>query len=198
MAVKPVRGSILFGVGFLSALALGWIGFPRALYRTIEQPLGFSHHAHGPDGAGVSCEDCHAIRDDGQFAGIPRIAKCAECHGEVLGTTADEQRLVEEYVKPAREIPWLVYARQPDNVRFSHAIHVRRGKLTCAECHGPHGTSAALPAYQQNRITGYSRDIWGPSLSRFGREPWQGKKMTDCSRCHAERGVRESCLDCHR
>ena len=146
----------------------------------------------------MSCEDCHGFGPDGRFAGIPPVARCAECHQEPLGTTREEKILVEEYVRTGREIPWLVYARQPDNVSFSHAVHVKRGGLSCERCHGPHGASDRLPPYEGNRISGYSRSIWGHSLARAGLAAWEGKKMTDCDACHHRLGRRDSCLDCHK
>ncbi len=90
-------------------------------------------------------------------------------------------------MKPTRPIPWRVYARQPDNVHFPHAVHVKRAGLACARCHGPHGTTDALRPFEQNRVSGYSRDV--------GR----GMKMSDCEDCHARHGrAHTSCLACHR
>jgi hypothetical protein len=178
------RALLFFSVGLALVLALGWLGFPRLLYARAEQPLGFSHEIHASDKTGLGCADCHPTGEDGRFAGIPRIDNCAGCHAEAQGETAEEKRLVEEYVVPGREIPWLVYARQPENVRFPHAIHVKRGGFACERCHGAHGTSAALPPHETNRITGYSRDV---------------RKMSDCESCHADNHrERTSCLACHK
>jgi hypothetical protein len=196
--MKALRSGLSFGAGAAVTLALGWAAFPRLLYVKSAQPLAFNHAVHG-SGTGLGCEDCHALHTDGTFAGIPGIAKCAECHAEPLGTTAAEKQLVEEYVIPGREIPWRVYAAQPDNVYFPHAVHVRGAALACERCHGPHGASSSLRPYEVNRISGYSRDIWGPSLSRWSREPWQGMKMSDCLSCHeaSARGG-SACLACHK
>jgi hypothetical protein len=105
---------------------------------------------------------------------------------------------VEAYIQEGREIPWLIYSRQPDHVTFSHPAHVTLAELPCERCHGPHGTSEKLPAYEENRLTGYSRRVWGQAIARIGREPWDGKKMSDCSDCHRKHGAVESCLDCHK
>jgi hypothetical protein len=193
------RPLLAFAAGLLLALAVGWLALPRLLYARAEQPLRFSHKTHTSEKTGFKCEDCHALREDGRFAGIPSIESCAGCHSEPQGQSADEKRLVEEFVKPGREIPWRVYARQPDNVHFPHAVHVKRAAIACERCHGPHGTSDALRPYEENRVSGYSRDIWGPSLSRVGNASWQGMKMTDCEDCHAQHGrSHTSCLACHR
>ena len=191
-------GFIFFIAGLALALTVGWLAFPAALYKNIEQPVQFSHAVHTRENVGMACEDCHAFSDAGRFTGIPLVAKCAECHAEPLGETENEKRLVEEFITPNREIEWLVYARQPVNVYFSHANHTQLAGLSCETCHGPHGATDSLRVFQQNRLSGYSRDIWGSSISRLRNASWEGMKMDDCSRCHAERGVQESCIDCHK
>jgi len=193
------RALLAFSAGLALALALGWLGLPRLLYARSEQPLRFSHRTHTSDKVGSTCADCHPFDAEGRFAGIPKIESCSGCHAEPQGPSEEEKRLVEEYVKPGREIPWRVYARQPDNVHFPHAVHVTREKIACERCHGPHGTTDSLRPYEENRLSGYSRDVWGPSLARVGREPWQGMKMSDCESCHAQRGRgRTACLACHK
>jgi hypothetical protein len=178
------RALFFFSAGLALALGLGWVGFPRLLYARAEQPLRFSHKTHASDKTGFGCSDCHPIGEDGRFAGIPRVDNCAGCHAEPQGPSAEEKRLVADYVTPGREIPWLVYARQPENVRFPHAIHVKRAAIACERCHGAHGEGDKLPAHETNRITGYSRDL---------------TKMSDCESCHAEQHhERTACLVCHK
>ncbi len=193
-----IRSSFFFPIGLVAMLAFGWLVFPSLLYESESQPLQFSHAAHSEEGAGLSCESCHSFSDDGQFIGVPGVQTCAECHAEPLGETESERMLVEEYVRQDRDIPWKIYARQPDNVYFSHIQHVQAGELTCETCHAGHGTSDSLRVYQVNRISGYSRDIWGHDLSGLDARPGTAMKMTTCSGCHTERGVQESCLACHR
>lgn len=190
-------GLILFGAGAAATLLAGWLAFPEALYRRQAQPLDFNHKTHTVK-AEMECSACHAYREDGSFAGIPRIENCALCHSEPVGTTANEKRLVEEYVTPGREIPWLVYSRQPINTRFPHAVHTERAKIQCERCHGDHGRTETLRPYEYNAISGYSRDIWGPGITRLRRQPHQGMKMDDCMGCHKERGAVAGCLGCHR
>ncbi len=192
-----LRALTALGIGFGAALAAGWIGLPRALYKTVEQPIQFSHATHTGEAVGMTCQDCHALQDDGKFAGLPGIDVCAPCHTDPVGASADEARLIKEYVQPNREIPWLVYARQPENVRFAHAPHLKLANLECEACHGAHGKTARLRPLQQNRLSTYSRDIEGRLVIRASATD-HGMKMTDCSRCHQERGVEQSCLTCHR
>lgn len=192
------RTLLAFAIGFGAALAAGWGAFPRVLYQKKVQPIEFRHKTHAAKSGTSACGDCHALREDGAFAGIPATTSCAGCHGEPMGTTKAEAALVNDYVKPQRETPWLVYAQQPANVRFSHAIHTRLAGLKCEDCHGTQGETDALKPYEVNRISGYSRDIWGRSMSRLRRAPHEGMKMADCEDCHRKRGVEAGCLGCHQ
>ena len=183
-------GTLLFPAGLLLTLGLGWFGFPKALYRETPQPLQFSHRIHTGDKGGMKCEDCHALREDGSFTGIPTLEKCAGCHAAAIGSSPQEKRLVDQFVSRNREIPWLVYARQPDNVYFSHAPHIRRGKLKCEQCHGTQGSTDTLMPYEEDRISGYSRDVL---------ESHRAKKMATCEDCHGLCGKTEQgCLECHK
>ena len=107
------------------------------------------------------------------------------------GSSVAEKNFIERFVTPQREPEWLVYARQPENVYFSHITHVKRGNLKCEQCHGGQGTSNTLPPFQQDRISGYSRDIWGHA----GRP---AMTMDACVACHRQSHLEHSCLDCHK
>lgn len=192
-----LRTLTAFGIGFGAALAAGWIGLPRVLYRSLEQPIQFSHQTHTGEAVGMSCQDCHTLQDDGTFTGLPRIDVCAPCHTDPMGESANEARLIRDYVTPGREIPWLVYARQPENVHFPHAPHLKLANLACDACHGAHGATTTLRPLEQNRVSTYSRDIEGRFVILASASD-HGMKMNDCSRCHHERGVEESCLTCHK
>ncbi len=103
------RGKITFAVTLAAGMAAGWAALPAALYERIPQPLDFDHQKHTRD-AGLACADCHDLAT-GRGRGLPSTAKCEECHAQQVGSTAAERTLVESYVVPKREIPWLVYAR---------------------------------------------------------------------------------------
>jgi menaquinone reductase, multiheme cytochrome c subunit len=178
----------LFIIGLAIGLGAGWLLLPELLYSEQEQPMDFNHAIHAED-AEMSCEDCHVFREDGSFA---------DCHDEALGESESERRLVDEYVVPDVEIPWLIYSRQPQNVYFSHAAHVQLAEIECRRCHGDQGVSETLTTLETNRISTYSRRIWGSRISGGGSEPWDSMKMNDCSDCHAERGVKDHCLMCHK
>jgi menaquinone reductase, multiheme cytochrome c subunit len=188
----------VFGLGVAIALMAGWMVFPRVLYVRQHQPLDFLHKTHAEKSGITDCADCHAIREDGAFAGLPSTGKCAGCHSDRIGESKAETILVNDYVKPGHETPWLAYSRQPRNVWFPHAVHLKRAKLTCLDCHGDYGESDRVRLYEVNRISGYSRDIWGHSMSRLRRTQHDGMKMSDCEDCHREHNVEVGCLGCHQ
>jgi menaquinone reductase, multiheme cytochrome c subunit len=192
------RNPIVFAFGVAVALFIGWVAFPRVLYSQKHQPLDFLHKTHAEKSGLTDCAECHVIREDGIFAGLPATEKCAGCHSERIGDSKAERILVDSYIKPAQETPWLVYSRQPANVWFSHAIHVKRANLSCAECHSSYGEQDSVRMYQVNRISGYSRDLWGHSMSRLRNGPHEGMKMSDCGKCHRQRNVEVGCLGCHQ
>jgi menaquinone reductase, multiheme cytochrome c subunit len=172
----------IFLLGVLSALGAGWAGFPRLVYKTVPQPVNFSHKVHA-EKAGSKCEDCHALRPDGTFAGIPALEKCASCHAAPMGTMPAEKAFIDQYVTPGREPQWADYARQPGNVYFSHAAHIRHGQVKCETCHGNVGASDSLPPYSEDRVSGYSR---------------QTMSMDACMGCHQRSRMVDSCLECHK
>jgi len=192
------RFLLIFGVGFVAALLGGWLAFPRVLYVQKQQPLAFQHKTHAEKSGIADCSECHAVRDDGAFAGLPAMDRCAGCHAEKIGESKAEATLVDVYIKPGHETPWLVYAQQPPNVWFSHAIHLKRAGLKCEACHADYGESDRAKVYEVNRISGYSRDIWGHSMSRLRRAPGDGMTMSDCEACHRARHVEVGCLGCHK
>jgi len=195
---------LFFILGLIASLLIGWVAFPPLLYSQKKQPVDFNHALH----SGLvdnGCESCHFFREDGTYSGVPKLAQCIECHEEANSEDPEEIKFVEEYVKKEREVPWLVYSRQPACVFFSHAAHVKTAQMDCVTCHGPIGESEGLKPYKQNRITGYSRDIWGENILGVKRNSWDRMKMDDCAECHATSGVsggsvqtqKDGCLVCH-
>ncbi|MFP4084136.1 MAG: menaquinone reductase multiheme cytochrome c subunit QrcA [Desulfonatronovibrio sp.] len=168
-----------FVVGFVGALLFGWIIFPGLLFSEKEQPFWFSHPVH-VEVVGMDCYDCHYYNEDGSFSGVPSTEECAACHMDVMFEDPDEIIFVEEYVWEEKEVPWLIYQKQPDNVYFSHMAHEM---YDCTTCHPEVETAESFPEYHENRLTGYSADTM---------------KMWECERCHAESGTSNACYVCHK
>lgn len=188
---------VFFLIGLAGSMAFGWIVFPKLLYSEKEQPFNFSHVTHMEEVG--DCESCHYFREDGTYAGVPTLMACVDCHEEVQGESEDEEIFVNEYVAEEKEVPWLVYSRQPDCVFFSHAAHVKMAEMDCAECHGDIGESETLKPYRENRLSGYSQDIWGSNIAGIKKNSWDRMKMDDCGNCHLERmGSKGPCFQCHK
>jgi menaquinone reductase, multiheme cytochrome c subunit len=196
---------LFFIIGMAVSLVLGWGIFPKLLYSQKKQPIDFNHKVHVAE-VKNGCESCHYFRADGSFSGIPGIKECVSCHAEAQGESTDEALFVSEYIRKEKEVPWLVYARQPDCVFFTHAAHVKMGRIQCETCHGHTGESETSRIYEENRISGYSRDIWGKNISGFGKNPWDRMKMDDCTACHERMTGRvtsvqtqyDACFVCHK
>lgn len=190
---------LFFIIGFVASLVFGWVIFPKLLYCEKQQPIQFDHALHAAETGG--CESCHFFREDGSFSGVPKLAQCTDCHsGDPEGTE------FQQHVAQQKEIPWLVYSKQPDCVFFSHAAHVKAGGMECKTCHGDIGESSHSRPYEYNIITGYSRDIWGKNIAGIKKHTWDRMKMDDCAECHAKSGKKsssvqtdqEACFVCHK
>ncbi len=171
-------GALPFILGLLAALAVGWWMFPKALFSESHQPIRFSHKVHAEQG--MACDDCHKMRDDGSYAGLPNNEKCGECHSDVVGSDPAEKKFVEEYIQKSKEVPWIIYQNQPDNVYFTHSAHQAQ---ECTECHPKMTDNDSPPVARINKITGYTE---------------RTLKMWQCERCHAENGVSNACYVCHK
>lgn len=191
-------GALPFFVGFVAMLFVGWWVFPRVLFSEMQQPVRFSHVVHVED-QGMLCEDCHYLNEDGSFNGIPSTQSCADCHYDVLGADPDEEKFVEQYVNEEKEVEWLVYQYQPDNVFFSHAAHQGQD---CTTCHPDMEKADTPPTYYKNNLTDYSNGGYKIVFGRgVGVDPAYSRgtmKMWECERCHAENGQSNACYVCHR
>ena len=188
---------LFFLLGFAASLIVGWVVFPQLLYSQKQQPVQFNHALHNEE-VDDGCESCHFFREDGTYSGVPKLAQCIDCHEEVLGESPEEKKFVEEYVAKDREVPWLIYSRQPDCVFFSHVAHVKVAQMDCATCHGDIGQSESLKPYQENRISTYSIDIWGKSMAGLTRDPAKRMKMDVCADCHRRENVNQGSVQTHR
>ncbi len=135
------------------------IGLGRQQGYQPQQPIFFSHRVH----AGlqqISCLLCHGNAWESKAATVPSPNVCMNCHaaitdyhGERLirpdGVRVDPNEEIHKlysytgydpeqgkYTKPGKPIEWVRIHNLPDHVFFSHAQHVRAGKIQCQTCHG--------------------------------------------------------------
>jgi hypothetical protein len=145
-------------------LVQGAIGLGRTKNYQPEQPIFYSHKVHAGTNQ-ISCLYCHGGAWESKHAAIPSLNVCMNCHaaineysskseklyrenGEEVDGTAEIQKLYShvgydpkagKYTKTASATPveWTKIHNLPDHVFFSHAQHIRAGKVQCQTCHGP-------------------------------------------------------------
>ncbi len=150
---------ILFVVGGYY-LVQGAIGLGRSQDYQPEQPIFYSHKVHAGTNQ-ISCLYCHGNAWESKHATVPSLNVCMNCHaaindyhggklyredGTEVDGTAEIQKLYSytgydpksgKYTQPGKPVEWVKIHNLPDHVFFSHAQHVRAGKVQCQTCHGP-------------------------------------------------------------
>jgi cytochrome c2 len=74
-------------------------------------------------------DDGHTVNGDGEIA---KLYKYAGWNAEKKAYNLNADGSVK-----ASPIPWVKIHNLPDHVFFSHATHVKNGKVACQRCHGP-------------------------------------------------------------
>lgn len=143
-------------------LSKGAIGLNRQIAYEPEQPIFYSHKVHAGINQ-ISCLYCHGNAWESKHAAIPSVNVCMNCHkainkyekgpklyredGSEVNGTAEIQKLYKyagfDPANPnawnasmAKPIQWVKIHNLPDHVFFSHAQHIRAGKVQCQTCHG--------------------------------------------------------------
>jgi len=143
-------------------LVEGAIGLGRTKDYQPEQPIFYSHKVHAGTNQ-ISCLYCHGGAWESKQASVPSLNVCMNCHaaineygakseklyrenGEEVDGTAEIQKLYSyagydpktgKYTKTGTPVEWTKIHNLPDHVFFSHAQHIRAGKVQCQTCHGP-------------------------------------------------------------
>ncbi len=140
--------------------------------RPPAQPLVYNHKKHIDNG--INCTDCHVGAQNQVKATLPDISICMQCHESPL-TQSPEEAKIRAAAAAGKGLPWVQITRVPPHVYFSHRRHVEAGKVECTVCHGPMPKATV------------------PIKAKF-----RPLDMKDCLGCHAQRGVKTDCNDCHR
>ncbi|MBS1575367.1 MAG: c-type cytochrome [Bacteroidetes bacterium] len=152
---------ILFVVGGYY-LTKGAINLGRQKNYEPAQPIFYSHKVHAGINQ-INCLYCHGSAWDSKTAGVPSVNICMNCHKAITEYTKGPKLFNEEQQeingtaeiaklfkaagfdpsKPnawdpskAKPLEWIKIHNLPDHVFFSHAQHVRAGKVQCQTCHG--------------------------------------------------------------
>ncbi len=193
---KRIKGLFPFFLGCIFALTFGWWLFPKLMLKEQEQPVLFSHDTHLKNG--LECTVCHYLRPDGSFSGIPTTEECTICHKVLLGKSLEEKEYFDVYISGNKDVAWLKYQKQPDNVFFSHAAHALQAcnicheyseQELCTKCHINIVKSKNPAQVKENRLTSYTTDTM---------------KMWACEECHANpnhldaTSSSNACFVCHK
>lgn len=169
---------IVSGVGILLTNEGRNMGFNEN-YEPI-QPINFSHKIHAGENK-IQCAYCHFAAEQGRHAGIPPVELCMNCHNKVKNGSPEIAKL-KKALATGKPVEWIKVHHFPDFAYFNHSQHVKVGKVSCQECHGPVETMTTMKQ-QKTLNMGWcldchrSKDIAAPNnhKSRAGG---------DCARCH--------------
>lgn len=145
-----------------------------------DQPINFSHKIHAGDNQ-VACVYCHFAAEKGRHAGIPPVELCMNCHVKIK-FDAPEIKKIAANLKEGKGIEWVKVHHYPDFAYFNHSQHVRLGKVSCQECHGPVETMTRMR--QENTLNmGWCLDC---HRQKGIAQPTDHKNAgaADCAKCH--------------
>jgi hypothetical protein len=159
LRIKISRNQILVLLGSTLVFAIALIVILQVIWGGVRQPIAFNHKIHA--------------ENDLECSGKPTLETCLNCHEEPLGESKAEEKLI-EYIKSGEEIGWERLYQVPEDVYFSHRMHVVLGNIECSTCHGDIGESSRPPS-KPLKIT-----------------------MKKCMKCHEEKEADNDCMACHR
>jgi len=143
--IKKVKRRYILGLIFI--VALGWqakllweagTALGRQENYEPDQPVKFSHVVHASD-MQINCQYCHTTATSSKHAGIPDVNICWNCHSIVREGSHSGKHQINKVVEAWESgvpIQWIKVYNLQDHVFFSHAQHVKVGKVECATCHG--------------------------------------------------------------
>lgn len=145
-----------------------------------QQPINFSHKIHAGENK-IQCLYCHFAAEKGRHAGIPPVDLCMNCHNIVKKGSAEIGKLKNALAK-GKTVEWIKVHHFPDFAYFNHSQHVKVGKISCQECHGPVETMTKM---RQEKVLNMGwclechrkNDIAPPNDHKSA-------KGGDCASCH--------------
>lgn len=137
-ANNTVRAVIISCVAVAIGVPLALLAFARTptatgQYRSVSQPIRFSHPLH-VNGQRIDCRYCHFGAQRDASAGMPPTQACLPCHSEAW-IKSDVFAPIRASLAHDQPVPWRRVTSLPDFVYFNHTIHTRKG-IGCESCHG--------------------------------------------------------------
>ena len=145
-----------------------------------EQPIAFSHKIHAGDNQ-IQCLYCHFGAEQGRHAGVPPTELCLNCH-KITKKDSPEVQKIHQALKSGEPVAWIKVNHFPDFAYFNHAQHVKVGKVSCQECHGPVETMDRVKQVG-NLSMGWCLDCHRQKNISPPNDH-KSAKGGDCARCH--------------
>ena len=133
------------------------------------QPVPFSHRKHLE--LNLKCAECHSNPDPGEAMTMPAATKCMFCHVAVAKDSVEIQKLA-NLAKLKQDVAWVLVAKIPSWVFFSHRIHLDAAER-CESCHGQVSNMEVMR--RETNVT----------------------TMGGCVTCHQKSSAPTGCLACH-
>ncbi|MCB9061440.1 MAG: cytochrome c3 family protein [Halobacteriovoraceae bacterium] len=169
---------VFIGIGYLITKEMQEVSF-NVKYEP-QQPINFSHKIHAGENK-IQCIYCHFAAEKGRHAGIPPVQLCLNCHSKVKMDSPEIKKL-KTSLDTGKTIEWKKVHHFPDFAYFNHSQHVKVGKISCQECHGPVETMTRM---RQEKMLNMG---WCLNCHRQkGIAPPEDHKSRaggDCARCH--------------
>ncbi len=178
--------SLLLGISF--GYYVLWPSNLEAGYQPA-QPIAYSHQLHAGT-LRLDCQYCHFEAERGAAAGVPPLAVCMNCHGEVQGKDAAGHVLpataaLLDHWNRGQPVVWNKVSDLADFVYFDHSRHVLTG-VKCQDCHGPIETMDRVRRQYGLKMS------WclechrqaPPAGSRAEALGWPTRAPIECAACH--------------
>ncbi len=227
--------SLLAAAGLLSLVGMAWVGYEEHAHETgwsvgpahkaaLTQPILYSHKIHVGERA-ISCTYCHQFADKADFAGIPPMETCLNCHRGVdtdrledtsMTIAAKKAEIAKFLVRdpalaellgepgglalkePTASIHWKRVYDLPNHVKFPHKVHI------WAMRNDP-DTKKRAAALTKEVPTMGDTDTAATCLTCHGniqqmqvvRQDVDLIRMGTCLSCHHQKGAVTDCFGCH-
>lgn len=227
--------SLLAALGLLSLVGLAYVGYEEHAHETgwsvgpahsagLTQPVMYSHKIHVAE-RGISCTYCHQFVDKADYAGIPPMETCLNCHRgldtnrlENTSMTVEEKKaeiakfLVTSpeaaaaqgepgtvaLVSATESIHWKRVYDLPNHVKFPHKVHIWALRKDPDNAKRADALAKQIPTMGDVDTAATCITCHG-NISQMPvvKQEVDLIRMGTCLQCHHEKGAVTDCFGCH-
>lgn len=227
--------SLLAALGLLSLVGLAYVGYEEHAHETgwsvgpahkagLTQPILYSHKIHVGERA-ISCTYCHQFADKADYAGIPPMETCLNCHRglntdgleDTSMKAADKKAEISKFIvrdaelaalqgepggvalKSATEsIHWKRVYDLPNHVKFPHKVHVWALRKDPENARRAEALAKEVPAMGDVETAATCLACHGNiQQMQVVRQDVDLIRMGTCLSCHHQKGAVTDCFGCH-